>query len=52
VLVANKVTHFYHYYQYDWTPLHEAASNGQVEVVRLLVAYGADVKMKGGVERI
>lgn len=31
-----------------WTPLHEACNHGHVEVVELLLKYGAPVNDRGG----
>ena len=30
-----------------YTPLHEAAGNGQIEMIQLLIANGADISAKG-----
>ena len=35
----------------DWTPLHNAAEYGRLEVVRLLVACGAAMDVKEGEEK-
>ena len=37
------------YLQYGWTPLHHAAGNGYIEVVRHLVSSSADVNKAGDV---
>jgi len=31
---------------YGVTPLHDAAENGQLEVVKLLLSYGASINLK------
>ncbi|PHZ12613.1 ankyrin, partial [Rhizopus microsporus ATCC 52813] len=33
-----------------WTPLHEAALRGQIDVIKLLIKHGADVNARGGEE--